>query len=482
MGMQRDGAVLRSLELLFKEGVLEGLSDAQLLERFRTRRDEPSFAAIVDRYGSMVLRVCRRVLGDPHDAQDAFQATFLVLVRRAPSLRVKDSVGPWLYGVAVRVALCARTTANRRRRFEQRVAELSGLHAAESDTDDLGPVLHQEINRLPERYRKPIVLFHLAGLSHDQVAEQLGCPVGTVRSRLVRGRERLRERLTRRGLAPTSVASTVLLAAAPCAVPDALAAATSHAAVRFATGQATLAGTVSASVATLTEGVLKVMFLNKLKWGAAGLLVFATATAGVSVLAQSSSAEHKDQALASASDDRIGKLEAKLDRLIQALEASGRVPHPSATPVVPASPSTDAIQTSAAIVAAPGVVPSVDTASFVAPAAPVPGVAAAPPIAGRVGPPSALDSVQPAPIPGSTGARVATPGPATSRSPSVSVSSETVPAAVPLPPGSSRSDARRLEDVERRLDALEQKLDRLIERLDRPAPTTHFDSPTSSSY
>ena len=164
---------------------------------------EMAFSALVERHGPMVLRVCRSILRDEHDAQDAFQATFLVLVDRAGSVRDRSSVGSWLHGVALRVAACARGSVVRRRVHERRAADLTadGFHPRGVEPD-LAPALHEELARLPERYRVPIVLCYMEGLACEEAAQRMRLPVGTVKSRLARGRDRLRDRLIRRGLAP----------------------------------------------------------------------------------------------------------------------------------------------------------------------------------------------------------------------------------------------------------------------------------------
>src|SRR5262249_43935879 len=154
----------------------------------------------------MVLKVCRRILSDSHDVEDAFQATFLVLVEKAGSICTRDSVGSWLHGVAFRVASCSRATAARRRRLELKQAELIAFRTPDDGGSDLASVLHEEVARLPEKYRAPIVLCDLEGHTYDEAARQLVWPLGTVKSRLARGRERLRSRLARRGLAPTTLA------------------------------------------------------------------------------------------------------------------------------------------------------------------------------------------------------------------------------------------------------------------------------------
>ena len=205
MGKGPQAFFSRNLRTTFQVGTVGDLTDGQLLERFTARGGETrelAFTALVDRHGPMVFRVCRSVLRDPDEAHDAFQATFLVLAQRARSLWVRDSLGPWLHKVAYRVASCARSSAARRRRHEQRAAELASPTVYENGRDDLGDVLHDEVNRLPGNCRAAVILCYFEGLSPEQAAGRMGCPVGTVQSRLARGREKLRSRLTRRGLAP----------------------------------------------------------------------------------------------------------------------------------------------------------------------------------------------------------------------------------------------------------------------------------------
>src|SRR4051794_4896866 len=192
---------------LFAAGTTTGLTDAQLLERgvaasAAARTAEAAFEALGARHGPMILGVCRRALDDPRDVDDAFQATFLVLVRKAGSVRVDDSLGRWLYGVSRRVAGRARTIAARRSRAE---VPLERIEAAPTDPDrfELASMLDEELARLPEAFRSAIVLCDLEGLTHEEAARDLLCPVGTIKSRLARGRKKLRERLERRGLAPS---------------------------------------------------------------------------------------------------------------------------------------------------------------------------------------------------------------------------------------------------------------------------------------
>jgi RNA polymerase sigma factor (sigma-70 family) len=174
VAIRTNGTVLRQLQTLFDLGSIGDLTDGQLLERFTTNGDESAelaFAALVERHGPMVLRVCRNALVDPNDAQDAFQVTFLVLVRKARSLWVRDSLGPWLHRVACRVASRARASAARRRSYERRAAESRpALMFPPDDWKDVCSILHEEIDRLPERCRVPVVLCDLEGLTHEQAA------------------------------------------------------------------------------------------------------------------------------------------------------------------------------------------------------------------------------------------------------------------------------------------------------------------------
>ena len=214
------GNVWRAAQTLFNEGVVGDVTDEQLLERFVTAHREVgelAFEALVDRHGPMVLRICRAVLPDEHDAEDAFQATFLVLARQAASIRSRSSVASWLHGVARRVACCARSAASRRLEHERNAAVLAQQFVDEPRSDDLAQVLHEEIDQLPERFRAPIVLCYMQGLTEGQTARRLGRPVGTIRSRLTRGKQRLRCQLIRRGLAPASV---VLIGRRQCRTGD----------------------------------------------------------------------------------------------------------------------------------------------------------------------------------------------------------------------------------------------------------------------
>lgn len=237
------------------------LDDCELLRRFVTRRDGDAFALLVERHGPMVLRVCRDVVGDGHDAHDAFQATFLVLIRRARSIRKHQSLGSWLHGVARRVAGKIRT-ASVRRQFVEGRASLGRARELDEGRDAQrlieGLELHEAIGRLPETYRAPIVLCYLEGLSHTQAAARLGWPVGTVRGRLARARDRLRRRLEGCGLANPALVTNV----PPAEVPAHLA----RSVVNLALTGAKLAadrGVMPAGLAELAEGAVRPMWIGK---------------------------------------------------------------------------------------------------------------------------------------------------------------------------------------------------------------------------
>jgi RNA polymerase sigma-70 factor (ECF subfamily) len=215
------------------------LTDGQLLECFIARRDETAFEVLVKRHSPMVLGVCRRVLGNPHDAEDAFQATFLVLVRKATSIRPREMVGNWLYGVAYRAACEAKAAGARRRAREMQVNAIPEPEAPGADVwQEIRPILDEELSRLPDKYRVPIVLCDLEGKTHKEAARQLGWPQGTVSGRLARARVMLARRLARRGLALPAGALAVALAqnAASACVPAPLVASTLKAAAQFAAG------------------------------------------------------------------------------------------------------------------------------------------------------------------------------------------------------------------------------------------------------
>jgi len=257
-------------------------TDGQLLECFVARRDEAAFAELVRRHGPMVLGVCRRVLGHQQDAEDAFQATFLVLARKAAAVRPRDLVGNFLYGVACNTARKARGVGLRRRAREQEAAAMPRPEPAEEAWHDLEPLLDQELLALPDRYRAPLVLCDLEGLTRKEAARRLGCAEGTVASRLARGRGLLGRRLRRHLPALSAAAVAAALArGAAAAVSGAAVRELVGAAGRFAAGQAAAGGAVSARAVALAEGVLKAMMLSKLKTAAALLLALAFVVGGV---------------------------------------------------------------------------------------------------------------------------------------------------------------------------------------------------------
>jgi HlyD family secretion protein len=270
--------VVKSVRTLLEVGTAAGLSDSQLLERYRLRRDdaaEAAFSSLVERHGPMVLRVCRGVLHDEHDAEDAFQATFLILARKAGAIRNRDSVASWLFGVARHVAGRCRAQRQRRAFHEEQGGTMGQSEARSSDLPhELVPEVQEEVDRLPERYRSAIVLCYIEGLSQDEAASQLRLPASTVRVRLMRARARMRKRLIRRGLAPALLAG-LSASRAEAAIPASLVDKTIKAAIHIAVGRA--AG-VSAPVAAIVEGVIKAMFFTKLKLGAALLAALTLAS------------------------------------------------------------------------------------------------------------------------------------------------------------------------------------------------------------
>ncbi|HZU39007.1 MAG TPA: sigma-70 family RNA polymerase sigma factor, partial [Gemmataceae bacterium] len=270
-------AILHQLRRAALLSVGDGPADAQLLEAFLNQRDELAFEALVRRHGPMVLAVCRRVTGNAHDAEDAFQATFLVLARKAASLRSRQLLPGWLYRIAYRTALNTRAMTKKRRAKEQQAA----LQPRPDPSDDAVPEellarLDEALNRLPDRYRLPVVLCELQGHSRKQAAQLLGLPVGTVSWRLAHARKLLAQRLARYGTMLSAGAVTAVLSqSAASAVPATL--------VRAATMQALATGAIPVPIQALTEGVLKAMLLSKLKivWAVALAAVVGTGAVGL---------------------------------------------------------------------------------------------------------------------------------------------------------------------------------------------------------
>jgi RNA polymerase sigma factor (sigma-70 family) len=256
-----------------------GLSDAQLLGRFLDGRDEAAFAALVRRHGSMVLGVCRRILGHAHDAEDAFQATFLVLVRRAASLVKREAVASFLYGVAYRTALEARAAAARRHARERQVDEMPHPEVTPQEIQDWRPLLDRELNALPQKYKGPVILCDLEGKTRREAARQLGVSEGTLSSRLARARCLLARRLVKHGVALSGGALAVALSesTATAAVPAAWMSSTIKAAALVAAGQA---AAVTTPVAALMNEVAKAMLMTKLKVAVATVMVAVLLGAG----------------------------------------------------------------------------------------------------------------------------------------------------------------------------------------------------------
>ncbi len=319
------GVILGQLDRVFNQGTVAGVDDDELLKRFAIERDEVAFAALVARHGRMVLGVCRRVLHNEHDIEDAFQATFLVLVSRAKAIRDGDLLGHWIYGVAHRVAVRARANAARRFVHEQNLtATQSGVEPPSCDGErrELRAVLDEELARLPELLRAPMVLCYLEGLTHEEAAVRLRWPVGTVRSRLARARDKLRRRLSRRGLTWDSAALTVAVASQP--VSSVLLDSTVRVSLGFTTRQAT----ASALASALAKGVLHAMMISKLKIFGAAMLACVLTLGGLQTYALQFSGAGGDQAAAGPgpqADDRQEALFRSMARIQGDLAESARI-------------------------------------------------------------------------------------------------------------------------------------------------------------
>jgi RNA polymerase sigma factor (sigma-70 family) len=275
------GTVLRRLRRLFDRPGYPTPTDAEVLGRFVAERDEAAFELLVWRHGPAVLSLCRRLLRREQDAEDAFQAAFLTLARRAHTIGRRQSVGSWLFKVAYRVALRARERAGR-----ASVLSLAGQPEPAAEVSDwpdgeVRSLLDEEVSRLPDKYRAAVVLCYLQGKTSTEAARELGCPRGTIDSRLAWARRRLRQRLVRRGVGLSIAGLVAMLApAAGATVPAALVPATSHLALAFASGGPALAGLASAPPVQLAEGVLRAMLFTKIKGALAMVLAAAVVTTG----------------------------------------------------------------------------------------------------------------------------------------------------------------------------------------------------------
>jgi RNA polymerase sigma factor (sigma-70 family) len=293
------GIVVQHVRRLVAAKRADDRLDQQLLESFAIERQEAAFTALVQRHGTMVLGVCQRVLNDWHDAEDAFQATFLVLARKATAIRNRESVASWLYAVAYRVALKARVSLARRRKHEQQSAwsQMGAASPAQAAWQELRPLLDEELARLPDKYRAPLVLCYLQGKTRDEAAQQLGWTQGMVKGRLERGRDLLRSRLARRGL--TLSAALLVPSMAPPALPaagfTALMDTTVNVAMSIAAGQAPAIGALSASAAGLAEGVLKTMLITRLQIVTAAIVAVSIIAGGTGWLTHQALAHKSDE-------------------------------------------------------------------------------------------------------------------------------------------------------------------------------------------
>jgi RNA polymerase sigma factor (sigma-70 family) len=288
----RLGTVLQHIRWLVTAPAAHDRTDEELLRTFAAQRDQTSFASLVQRHGGLVWGVCRHVLGQEQDAEDAFQATFLVLARNAGSVRKAERLASWLHGVAFRIAKKAKRAAARRRIHEERAGEMVGRISNtshnmkhEADTSDLAfrelqVVLDEEVQRLPDKLRVPFILCCLEGLNKPEAAQQLGWKEGTVSSRLDTARKRLRERLTRRGVELSAAVCATEVARSAIALPTTLAEATTEAAAVFAAGQES---SIAAHIVTLANGASRALFLRKAMIVGAVFLSVGLATASVGV-------------------------------------------------------------------------------------------------------------------------------------------------------------------------------------------------------
>jgi RNA polymerase sigma factor (sigma-70 family) len=330
MASAASGTVFHYLSGLFAVGTVTGLGDEQLLARYSCSKDEVAFEALVARHGPMVLATCRAVLKREHDVEDAFQTTFLVLARKAHSIR-GGTLGGWLHRVAYRVAVRASVEAKRRRRKEVETSTMAPLHTsrpAPATGDDLRPILHEAIERLPESQRLPVVLCDLEGLTYIEAATQLRWTVPTLRYRLAKGRRRLKDRLTRQGFAVPASGSGLSTAGTPVTVPAALIRST----VLAATG-----GAVSAGAAHLTRAILRRMLMTKIKFAAtAALTAIAIASIGVLVAGgQLPEAPRPPGKKAEAAG--VPRARPTAAKPLEAVEIRGRVLAPDGRPVAAAA-------------------------------------------------------------------------------------------------------------------------------------------------
>lgn len=284
------GSTATGFARLFGEGTVSGMNEGQLLSRFIASGDALAFEALVARHGPMVLSVCRKVLRDDHKAEDAFQATFLLLVRKARSIRGADVLGPWLHRVAYRVSVRAsRGDAKRSVKEVSSPDAIAEAASSEPPDRDLELALHEALDSLPEKYRVPVVLCYLEGRTHDEAAKKLSWPIGSVKGRLSRARTILKTRLERRGvIVPAGLVLVAFSEQLQAAVPSLLRESTIEAAIRFAASKSTgvTAGSVSTTAAVLAEEAARTMMLKKLGAVAAGIVAVGLFVGSAAVLAR----------------------------------------------------------------------------------------------------------------------------------------------------------------------------------------------------
>jgi RNA polymerase sigma factor (sigma-70 family) len=358
VGLSRADGTTRDLATLFGLGAVGSFSDAQLLEQFAEGimpGSEQAFAALVERHGRMVLATCRAVLRDEHDAQDSCQATFLVLARKARSLQAHGSLGPWLHLVALRAARTSGSSS-RRRRLHEAVAAARNRERVEP-ADGLGPdagTVHEEIGRLPERYRGPIVLCELEGHPLEHVARSLGCPVGTVKSRLSRGRLILREKLTGRGLDPSrSIAVAIGLGRLP--IPPELIGNLSQSAGLVRAGLGLASGLVPASAFDTASLVLGSFSMITMKTTLMAAVAAAMVSAGA--IAGPGQEDQPGEGTRPATLSEVHRIESRLDEIgarlrklegIAPAKQAAEAPQPTTKPGTEATPAANVAEQEAA--------------------------------------------------------------------------------------------------------------------------------------
>jgi RNA polymerase sigma factor (sigma-70 family) len=328
-------AVLQHLRHVVARPDANGRLDRQLLEQFLAKHDETAFAALVRRHGPMVLGICRRVLRNEHDAEDAFQATFLILAHKTGSIRKQTSPGSWLHGVALRLAVRTKTNAAHRRLRERRRTEMNQANPmADVTWQELRTQLDEELQQLPEQFRAALVLCYLQGKTQDEAAHQLGWSKATLRRRLGQGRELLRVRLVRRGLALSAALFTSLLAdsAAQASVPARLVGATARAASGVAAGKG-ISGLVSAQAAALVEGGLQALAATRVKVATAVVLALVLLAGAGLAAHQATANKSAARVTAPAPGESLAPTTAPKDETAKGFPVRGRVLDPDGKPV-----------------------------------------------------------------------------------------------------------------------------------------------------